>query len=138
MHAALAAIKMGRPVQLVFDRPEDIRASTKRHPSIIRIKKSHLDADGHIIIGSRRQVGCRSLCGPFQRCLSRRTIFSVCGVYDVPNLKVTGKAYATNNIVTGAFRGFGGPQAFFAIEMHMAHIATELGVDPLEWRRSIS
>lgn len=38
VHAALAAIKTGKPVQLVFDRPEDIRASTKRHPSIIRLK----------------------------------------------------------------------------------------------------
>ena len=135
VHAALAAIKMGRPVQLLFDRPEDIRASTKRHPSIIRIK-SHLDADGRIIA---REVDVKLDAGAYAGLSSvvlQRTIFSVCGVYDVPNLKVTGKAYATNNIVTGAFRGFGGPQAFFAIEMHMAHIATELGVDPLEWRRS--
>lgn len=135
VHAALAAIKTGRPVQLVFDRPEDIRASTKRHPSIIRLK-SHLDADGRIIA---REVDVKLDAGAYAGLSSvvlQRTIFSVCGVYDIPNLKVTGKAYATNNIVTGAFRGFGGPQAFFAIEMHMAHIATELGVDPLEWRRS--
>ena len=135
VHAALAAIKTGRPVQLLFDRPEDIRASTKRHPSIIRIK-SHLDAEGRIIA---REIDVKLDAGAYAGLSSvvlQRTIFSVCGVYDVPNLKVTGKAYATNNIVTGAFRGFGGPQAFFAIEMHMTHIATELGVDPLEWRRS--
>jgi len=135
VHAALAAIKTGRPVQLLFDRPEDIRASTKRHPSIIRIR-SHLDAEGRIIA---REVDVKLDAGAYAGLSSvvlQRTIFSVCGVYDIPNLKVSGKAYATNNIVTGAFRGFGGPQAFFASEMHMAHIATELGVDPLEWRRS--
>lgn len=134
VHAALAAIKTGKPIQLVFDRPEDIRASTKRHPSIIRIK-SHLDAEGRIIA---REFDVKLDAGAYAGLSSvvlQRTIFSVCGVYDIPNLKVTGKAYATNNIVTGAFRGFGGPQAFFAIEMHMEHIATELGVDPLEWRR---
>ena len=135
VHAALAAIKTGKPVQLMFDRPEDIRSTTKRHPSIIRIK-SHLDAEGRIIA---REVDVNLDAGAYAGLSSvvlQRSIFSVCGVYDIPNLKVTGKAYATNNIVTGAFRGFGGPQAFFAIEMHMAHIATELGVDPLEWRRS--
>jgi len=135
VHAALAAIKTGKPVQLLFDRPEDIRASTKRHPSIIRLK-SYLDVEDRIIA---REIDVNLDAGAYAGLSSvvlQRSIFSVCGVYDIPNLKVTGKAYATNNIVTGAFRGFGGPQAFFAIEMHMAHIATELGVDPLEWRRS--
>ncbi|CZR08898.1 xanthine dehydrogenase family protein molybdopterin-binding subunit [Trichococcus ilyis] len=135
VHVALAAIKTGKPVQLVFDRQEDIRATTKRHPSIIKIK-SHLDAENRIIA---REIDVKLDAGAYAGLSSvvlQRTIFSVCGVYDIPNLKVTGKAYATNNIVTGAFRGFGGPQAFFAIEMHMEHIAKELGADPLVLRRS--
>lgn len=134
VHAALAAIKTKKPVQLVFDRSEDILSSTKRHPSIIKIS-SHLDAEGQIIA---REIDVKMDAGAYAGLSSvvlQRTIFSASGVYDIPNLKVNGTAYATNNIVTGAFRGFGGPQAFFAIEMHMEHIANELGIDPLDLRK---
>ena len=134
VHAALAAIKTGKPVQLVFDRQEDIIASTKRHPSIITIK-SYLDGENRIIA---RDVDVKTDAGAYAGLSSivlQRMIFSVCGVYNVGNLRVNGKTYATNNIVTGAFRGFGGPQAFFAIEMHMEHIAAVLHSDPLELRK---
>ena len=134
VHAALAAIKTGKPVQLVFDRQEDIIASTKRHPSIITIK-SYLDGENRIIA---RDVDVKTDAGAYAGLSSivlQRMIFSVCGVYNVENLMVSGKAYATNNIVTGAFRGYGGPQAFFAIEMHMEHIASVLHSDPLELRK---
>jgi CO/xanthine dehydrogenase Mo-binding subunit len=134
VHAALASIKTGKPVQLVFDRQEDIIASTKRHPSIIRIK-SYLDADNTIIA---REIDIKADAGAYAGLSSvvlQRMVVSASGVYNIPNLKITGRAYATNNVVTGAFRGFGGPQAFFAIEMHMEKIASVLKTDPLQLRR---
>lgn len=134
VHAALAAIKTGKPVQLVFDRQEDIAVTTKRHPSIIRLK-SYLDSNGRIIA---RDVDVALDAGAYAGLSSvvlQRSIFSVCGVYNVENLRVSGRAYATNNVVTGAFRGFGGPQAFFAIEMHMETIAARLQVDALALRK---
>ena len=91
----------------MFDRQEDIIASTKRHPSIITIK-SYLDGENRIIA---RDVDVKTDAGAYAGLSSivlQRMIFSVCGVYNVENLMVSGKAYATNNIVTGAFRGFGG------------------------------
>lgn len=134
VHAALAAIKTGKPVQLIFDRQEDIIASTKRHPSIIKIK-SYIDEVGNIIA---REVDIKIDAGAYAGLSSvvlQRMSFSVCGVYNVENLKVTSKAYATNNIVAGAFRGFGGPQAFFSIEMHMENIAKRLNIDSLELKK---
>jgi len=131
VHAALAAIKTGKPVQLVYERNEDILCSTKRHPAIIKIK-SYIDAERNII---GRDIDIKTDAGAYAGLSSvvlQRCMFSVGGVYNVPNLSVRGGAYATNNVVSGAFRGFGGPQAFFAIEMHMENIAQKLKVDSLE------
>lgn len=134
VHAGLAAIKAQKPVQLVFDRQEDIICSTKRHPAIIRIK-SYLDERDTIIA---REIDIEIDAGAYAGLSSvvlQRLIFSVGGVYNIANLKIQGKAYATNNVVSGAFRGFGGPQAFFAIEMHMENIAQALNMDSLELKR---
>lgn len=135
VHAALAAIKSKKPVQLVYDRQEDIQCSSKRHPSIINIK-SYLD-ENNIIIA--RDIKVKTDGGAYAGLSSvvlQRMIFSVAGCYNVGNLQIKGTAFATNNVVTGAFRGFGGPQAFFAIETHMENIAKELNVDSIELRRN--
>lgn len=134
VHAALAAVKAKRPVQLVFDRHEDMLCTTKRHPAVIWIR-SYLDGSSRII---GREIRVKTDAGAYAGLSSvvlQRMMFSSGGVYDVPSLKITGTAYATNNIVSGAFRGFGGPQAFFAIEMHMENIARSLKVDSVEFRR---
>ncbi len=134
VHAALCSIKTGHPIQLVLDRQEDINASTKRHPSIIRIR-SVLDEHQKIII---QDIDIKEDAGAYAGLSSvvlQRGIFSVGGVYSIPNLKVSGASYATNNIVCGAFRGFGGPQAFFAMERHMEHIANVVGQEPMAFKR---
>lgn len=134
VHAALCALKTGHPVRLVYDRREDLTVSTKRHPSRIRIR-SFLDEEDTVIA---RDIDVVTDAGAFAGLSSvvlQRILFSVGGVYDTPHLKIRGRAFATNKIVTGAFRGFGGPQAFFAIETHMDHIARILGVDPLTYKQ---
>ncbi len=134
VHAGLAAIKTGKPVQLVFDRREDILCTTKRHPAIIRLK-SYVDADNRII---GREIHIKTDAGAYAGLSSvvlQRMMFSGSGAYDIPHLKITGTAYATNNIVSGAFRGFGGPQAFFAVETHMENIANALKLDSFEFRK---
>jgi len=134
VHAALASIKSGHPVQLVLDRQEDIMVTTKRHPSIIKIC-SILDDQNNIIL---QEIDIKEDAGAYAGLSSvvlQRGIFSVGGVYNIPNLKISGATYATNNVVSGAFRGFGGPQAFFAIEMHMEHIAQLLHEEPLDFKR---
>ncbi|MFH1511961.1 MAG: xanthine dehydrogenase family protein molybdopterin-binding subunit [Bacillota bacterium] len=135
VHAALAAIKTGKPVQIVFDRQEDILCTTKRHPSMIHLK-SYLDAHNHILA---REIDVSADGGAYAGLSSvvlQRMIYSVAGVYRVEHLRIRGRVYATNKVVSGAFRGFGGPQAFFAIEMHMEHIARQCGADPVAFRRA--
>ncbi|MHC1787157.1 MAG: xanthine dehydrogenase family protein molybdopterin-binding subunit [Christensenellales bacterium] len=135
VHAALAAVKSGHPVRLVFGREEDILCTTKRHPAVIKLK-SYLDGAGHILA---RDIDVAADAGAYAGLSSvvlQRMIYSCAGAYQVENLRVRGRAFATNKLVSGAFRGFGGPQAFFAIEMHMEHIARLLGVDALQLRRA--
>ena len=66
--------------------------------------------------------------------LSRATLHSP-GPYVCPNVRVHSRAWATNTVPYGAFRGFGAPQAIFAIERHMDEIAAAIGMDPIELRR---
>jgi CO/xanthine dehydrogenase Mo-binding subunit len=133
-HAAFAALKSGKPVQIVFDRNEDIQCTTKRHPSQIRIKTA-LDGKGVI---KAMDVDIRLDGGAYAGLSSvvlQRAMFAATGVYSVPNIRVRGRVFATNNVPTGAFRGFGSPQAFFAVEMHMQGTAERTGSDPLEFKR---
>jgi CO/xanthine dehydrogenase Mo-binding subunit len=132
--AAVAARKLRRPVQLVFDRREDLLYTSKRHPSWIRIRTA-LDAKGAVI---GMDIDTRLNAGAFETCSAvvlQRAIFTATGVYDIPNVRVRGRALATNTVPSDAFRGFGAPQAQFAIEMHMDHIARRTGSDPVDFKR---
>jgi len=133
-HAAFAAVKCGRPVQLLLDRQEDIVSTTKRHPAVVRFRTA-LDGQARI---TAMQVDV-TLDGGAYAGLSdvvlQRALFAATGVYRVPLARVSGRACATSSVPTGAFRGFGGPQAFFAVEMHMHHLALAVGEDPLDFKR---
>jgi len=133
-HAALLAMKSGHPVKMVYDRMEDLAATTKRHPSRIR-HRTALDANGKLLamdIDIATDGGAYSTLS--STVLSRATLHSP-GPYVCPNIRVRGRAWATNTVPYGAFRGFGAPQAIFAIERHMDEIAASLGMDPIELRR---
>jgi CO/xanthine dehydrogenase Mo-binding subunit len=132
-HVAVAAYKTGKPVQLIFDRAEDLEVTTKRHPSLIRLRTA-VDENYRIVAleaGIRYNAG--AYCG-LSNVVLQRGMFNVAGVYQIPNLKVYGRTVATNTVPNGAFRGFGAPQAIFAIEMQMEIIAKKLGLDPLEFK----
>ena len=133
-HAALLAMKSGHPVKMVYDRMEDLAATTKRHPSRVR-HRTGLDASGKLIamdIEVATDGGAYSTLS--STVLSRATLHSP-GPYVCPNVRVRSGAWATNTVPYGAFRGFGAPQAIFAIERHMDEIAAVIGIDPVELRR---
>lgn len=132
--AAVAALKTGRPVRLVLDRAEDMRVTCKRHPSRIRFRTA-LGRDGAILgmeIDTVLDAGAYETCSPV---VLQRALFTSTGVYDIPNVRVRGRAVATDVVPSDAFRGFGAPQALFAIEMHMDHLARSVGADPVDFRR---
>ena len=133
-HAALLAWKAGRPVKIVYDRAEDMSATTKRHPSRTR-HRTAVSRDGRLLAMDIDFVidgGAYSTLSPVV--LSRGTIHAS-GPYSCPNVRVRGRAVATNAPPHGAFRGFGAPQSIFALERHMDRIALSLDLPPDELRR---
>jgi len=133
-HAALLAMKSGKPVKIVYDRMEDMAATTKRHPSRTR-HRTAVDRNGKLLGGEIEFVvdgGAYTTLSPVV--LSRGTIHAG-GPYYWPNLKISAKAVATNAPPHGAFRGFGAPQSLFALERHMDRIAATVGISPVEVRR---
>ena len=133
-HAALLAHKARRPVKIVYDRAEDISATTKRHPGIVR-HRTGVSNDGRLIASEVDIVldgGAYVTLTPVV--LSRASIHGI-GPYRCDNVRINARAVATNTPPNGAFRGFGAPQVAFAYEMHMEKIAAELGMDSLELRR---
>ena len=132
-HATLLALKSGRPVKIVYDRVEDMLATTKRHPSIVR-HRTGLKKDGRITAMDVDVVidgGAYVTLSPVV--LSRGCIHAA-GPYRCANTKIRGRAMFTNTPPNGAFRGFGAPQTQFAMEVHMERIAETLGVDPVKLR----
>ena len=133
-HACLLAKKAGKPVKLVYDREEDMAATTKRHPSRTIIKTG-LKKTGELVFMDVDFVldgGAYMTLTPVV--LSRGSIHAA-GPYRCDHVRIHGRAVATNYPPHGAYRGFGNPQAFFALERHMEKIAKTLGMTPEEFRR---
>jgi CO/xanthine dehydrogenase Mo-binding subunit len=133
-HAALLAIKSGRPVKIVYDRMEDMVATTKRHPSRTR-HRTAVSKDGRILEGEIEfTIDGGAYATLSSVVLSRGTIHAG-GPYYWPTVRIRAKAVATNTPPHGAFRGFGAPQSLFAMERHMDRIAQVVGISPVEVRR---
>ncbi|HOJ45190.1 MAG TPA: xanthine dehydrogenase family protein molybdopterin-binding subunit [Bacilli bacterium] len=130
---ATAIAKIKQPIKLIFEREEDMLVTTKRHPSITKMRAA-LDSDNRVIgLSAEVSIDGGAYIGLSGVVLSRALI-AVTGAYTIPNLTANGNVYITNTVPTGAFRGFGAPQMMFAIEMMMNHIPKRLGLDPLEFR----
>jgi CO/xanthine dehydrogenase Mo-binding subunit len=133
-HAALLAMKSGRPVKIIYDRLEDMTATTKRHPSRTR-HRTAVNKDGKILGGEIEfTIDGGAYATLSSVVLSRGTIHAG-GPYYWPSVRIRGKAVATNAPPHGAFRGFGAPQSLFAMERHMDRIAQAVGLSPVEIRR---
>lgn len=125
---------INRPVKIVWSREESMFAHHKRHPYHIRTRWGatkdgkllaaevdlYADAGGYAYTSTKVQGNATLMCT---------------GPYEIPNVKVDSASIYTNNMVTGAFRGFGGPQGLFTAEQQMNKLAEKLGLDPVEIRR---
>ena len=129
---AVASYKCSKPVRCVLDRREDMECSPKRHPSLIRYRAAV--KDGRV---TAMDIDIRLDSGGYMTLsdiVLERCVLECIGVYSIPSVHVHGIALKTNTVPCGAFRGFGGPQIIFALEMMMDHIARDLGIDPLEFK----
>ena len=131
---ALAAWKLKRPVAIVWSREESIIGHHKRHPVTIHTKWGASRAGKLTAVESTAYLDGGAYASTTVEVTKVVTLFAT-GCYEVPNVASTGFGVYTNNIPSGAFRGFGAPQAQFAAECMMQRLATALGLDPLEFRR---
>ena len=129
----MLTLRTGRPVRLEYTRDEELSAARTRHPQIITVKTGVRDgrftAIEMKVLENTGAYGTHAL-----------TVMSVTGnralsLYRAPNLRYEARAVYTNLAVAGAFRGYGCPQGFFALESHVDEVAIALGEDPLELRR---
>jgi CO/xanthine dehydrogenase Mo-binding subunit len=134
LHAALLARKTGKPVRMIYDRHEDLSATTKRHPAIISHRTGVL-LDGTIVAQDIEVVmDGGAYCTLTPVVLSRGAIHAG-GPYRCPNVRIRARATRTNTPPNGAFRGFGAPQVEFAAELQIERLAASLRMSPLEIRR---
>jgi CO/xanthine dehydrogenase Mo-binding subunit len=133
-HAALLAYKSGRPVKMVYDRLEDLAATTKRHPAIIHSRVG-VKRDGSLLAQEIDIVMDGGAYVTLSPVVLSRGVLHAAGPYRCPNVVLRARAVATNTPPAGAFRGFGAPQTEFANECHMDQVARTLQMDPVELRR---
>jgi len=133
-HAALLAIKSGRPVKIIYDRLEDMAATTKRHPSRTR-HRTAVSREGKILGGEIDFTIDGGAYATLSSVVLSRGAIHAGGPYYWPSARIRAKAVATNAPPHGAFRGFGAPQSLFAMERHMDRIAEAAGLSPVEIRR---
>src|SRR3989442_14769950 len=134
LHAALLALKSGRTVKLLYDRTEDMAATTKRHPARVR-HRTGVTKDGKLVAQDIDVVMDGGAYVTLSPVVLSRGIIHAAGPYPSEHVRIDGRAMFTNAVPFGAFRGFGAPQTHFAGERHMDVVAHRLGIDPAELRR---
>ncbi|KNZ34579.1 MAG: hypothetical protein AD742_00125 [Methylibium sp. NZG] len=130
---AVAALKLKRPVRLVYDRPESMRSSTKRHPSRMSARMG-CDAQGRLSAYDFEgdfNTGAYSSWGPT---VANRVPIHASGPYRFDHVRALTRAVHTHNSVAGAFRGFGVPQSTLLNETLIDELAAQSGIDALEFR----
>jgi CO/xanthine dehydrogenase Mo-binding subunit len=134
IHAALLARKAGRPIRLIYDRHEDLAATTKRHPGVIT-HRTGVNKDGTLVFQDIDiLLDGGGYCTLTPVVLSRAAIHAT-GPYSCPNVRIRARAVATNTPPNGAFRGFGAPQSLFAAELMVEHVGERLGRASVDLRR---
>ena len=124
---------ISRPVKVIWSREESMVGHHKRHPYFIRTRWG-ATKEGKVIAAEVELVADGGgYAYTSTKVLGNATLMCT-GPYEIPNVSVDSYAVYTNNMVTGAFRGFGGPQGAFAAETQMNRLAEVLGMDPVEIR----
>jgi CO/xanthine dehydrogenase Mo-binding subunit len=130
---AVLALRLGRPVRLVLTLEETFQAVRRTSARIDA--RTAFDRDGHILsqslvtdflIGAYADIGVRVVS---------KASYAACGPYRTPHAHVVARALLSHTTPSTAFRGFGTPQASWAVESQLTEAARTLGIDPIEIRR---
>lgn len=131
--AAAMALKTRRPVRITLTREEDLATTFQRHPTIIDIKTG-VKQDGTLTAWDYRMLMDTGAYADHGPSILAMGAFHARGPYRTPHVNIEGRLAYTNKIISGAFRGYGNPQAAWATESQMDIIAQTLNIDPLELR----
>jgi putative selenate reductase molybdopterin-binding subunit len=126
-------LKTRRPVRLELSRTEEFMATRSRHPQVIRIRTG-VRRDGTLTAHEMTLIANTGAYGSHALTVQSNTGSKAMALYRCPNIRFEAKVAYTNLPPAGAFRGYGGPQGFFAVESQMDEVARVLGMDPLEFR----
>jgi CO/xanthine dehydrogenase Mo-binding subunit/aerobic-type carbon monoxide dehydrogenase small subunit (CoxS/CutS family) len=130
---ALGSLKSGRPVKMVLTREESLRVHQKRHPVKMHYRVG-CDQEGNLLaldVSINTDKGAYAALG-FD--IMENMVAFCGGAYYVPAVRIDGKSWYTNSVMSGAMRGFGSNQVGFALESLLDRAARELGMDPFEIR----
>jgi xanthine dehydrogenase molybdenum-binding subunit len=131
--AILLALKTRRPVKIVFSRDEEFFATSPRQCTITRISQG-CDKEGRLTFREVEMVLDNGAYTSWGATTPSVMMMPISSLYKVPNVKYTAKCVYTNNTYCQAMRGYGNPQATFAIESSLDHLAEESGIDPYDLR----
>ena len=134
IHVALLAWATRRPVKMVLSRKESLIVHPKRHATVIKLKTG-ARRDGTLVAHQAEIYGDGGAYASLSNHVMLRTTTHAAGPYAVPNALVDTYAMYTNNVPSGAFRGFGVTQSAFAMESQMDQLAEKLSLAPVEIRR---
>ncbi len=130
---AVAVHKLKKPIKMVYSRKDDIQLTSKRHPFQMKYKVG-VKKDGTLVAADILLEENSGAYATLSTVVSYRSCAQAMGPYVIPHIKVDSNSYYTNLPPTGAFRGFGSPQAAFGHERMMDVIADRLNMDPVELR----
>jgi CO/xanthine dehydrogenase Mo-binding subunit len=133
-HAALLAHVAKRPVKMIYDRHEDMAATTKHHPARVFVRTG-ITKDGRLTAQDVDVVMDGGAYATLSSVVLSRGTLHASGPYECPNVRVRSRVVQTHTPPNGAFRGFGAPQTLFAAELHWEKLADAIGIDALELRR---
>ncbi len=131
--AAILSKKSGRPVKIVSQRQEEFTCCRGRYPMIIYLKTG-VCKDGRLLARQATVITDNGAYNNKASGISALTCNRIGNLYRVPHTRTESIIVYTNNQYGGALRGWGGPQAHFAVESQIDTIAERLGMDPLELR----
>jgi putative selenate reductase molybdopterin-binding subunit len=132
--AAVLALRTRRPVKLEYTRVEEFTIARNRHPQHIRLKTG-LRRDGSMTANALHVLTNTGPYGTHALTVTGNTGTKPLPLYRTANMKFYADIVYTNLPISGAFRGYGAPQGFFALEVQIDEAAEQLGIDPLEFRR---
>ena len=129
-HLTLAT---GRPVKLEYTREEQFIGSTSRHPMILKMRTGVMN-DGSVVANEMIVLSDTGAYGNHALTVSGNTGHKAMSLYNAPNIRFHADVVYTNQPTSGAYRGYGVPQGFWAVEAHMERMCREMGWDSIDFR----